>query len=238
MSKSSFYIGLILAVVLHSPFIWELRSISDDSANSEIVSPVITIPPVPVRTKKTPDPEPNMVPQIDPVETADSTSLTEVVEPRETHNDSVGTSGTAEDTAEEALPPPLQIVWLGPTEFLSIAQNLGLRMLAVDKQSKILGEITLTPNPALVPFTTSLAGYSNRVRTLEPTFFDNQLDSTEHIHRLWILIPASHDAHFIQLQRDALRVDGVHAGDVRSMEAHFQRLNGKYELSITSLLQK
>jgi hypothetical protein len=210
-----------------------LRSISDDSANPEIVSPVITIPP-------TPEPKPKKDPQVNPVEPTpfDSTSLTEVVEPRETHNDSVGTSGTAEDTAEEALPPPLQIVWSDPTEFLSVAQHLGLRMLAVDKQSKILGEITLTPNPALVPFTTSLAGYSNRVRTLEPTFFDNQLDSTEHIHRLWILIPASHDAHFIQLQRDALRVDGVHAGDVRSMEAHFQRLNGKYELSITSLLQK
>lgn len=239
MSKTSFIIGLTLALILHGAIFWSL-------SNSATAQPVNS-PPKPVSLRQ-PAPEPvktqvktaeNEPPQREPQVDA-SKDLADIARHQADH-DRLATYGDSPAEPSDNAVPPLRIVWTGPEELTAVARSLGMKVVAVNAQNEIVGEVELSGRPKLLPFSGDLSGFSNRVRTIEPGFFGRELleQSGVPIRSLWVLVPAPHDARFIELQRDALRRAGVRTDSVRLMEAKFESRGVRtYQLSITQVHQK
>ncbi|MCH8316558.1 MAG: hypothetical protein IIA64_11340 [Planctomycetes bacterium] len=239
MSKTSFIIGLALASILHGAIFWLLLNPAATQPTSARPKPVSLRRPLPepindqVPTAEN-DP-PRQEPQPDVL-----TGLTDIARPQVDQDRLTMRGDSPTDPSDESI-PPLRIVWAGADELAAVARALGMKVVAVNGQNEIVGEVELIGRPQLLPFSGDLSGYSNRVRTLEPGFFGRELFEQPgvRIRSLWVLVPASHDAHFIELQRDALRRVGVHADAVRLMEARFEPRRGRtYQLSITHVHQK
>lgn len=239
MSKTSFIIGLALASILHGAIFWLLLNPAATQPTSAQPKPVSLRRPLPqpindqVTTAENDplrqEPQPDVL-----------TGLADIARPRSDH-DRLMMRGDSPTEPNDESTPPLRIVWAGADELAAVARALGMKVVAVNGQNEIVGEVELIGRPQLLPFSGDLSGYSNRVRTLEPGFFGRELFEQQgvRIRSLWVLVPASHDAHFIELQRDALRRVGVNADAVRLMEARFEPRSGRtYQLSITHVHQK
>jgi hypothetical protein len=169
---------------------------------------------------------------------ADSTpALQEVVKPSASSAAAVAEPGSSAEPDDDAL-PTLRIEWSSARQLKNVARTLGMRIIAVDDRSDIVGEVSLLGTPALVPFNGRLSNFSNRVRTLARNYFGpaDRWEGGERVASLWILVPAGIDRSFADTQRDAIRDAGRSVGDVRTTEGRFEAWADTYRLVITRVI--
>ncbi len=229
MSKSTFVIGILVAVGAHALLFWPFDGNTPAAKKSqpEVKPPTVAMLPE-VPEAKTPPTPPKLRPAAEP------TPLKRVVDaPAKT--EAPDTPGdTSADGPEDAL-PPLRVVWESADQLRSVVAHLGMRIVAINTDNQVAGEVTATGSPRVVPFEGRLSSYSNRVRTLPRDFFGPAPVADGGVASFWVLVPADLDARFVLLQRDAIRRKGLRAADVRAMEAEFRSGRGGYELVITRL---
>lgn len=159
--------------------------------------------------------------------------IEKVVKPRSARDLIKGYGDMAEDAGDL---PAMRIVWTGPEQVSAVARTFRMRIVAINADGRIVGEVTMDGEARLVAFNTELTGYSNRVRTLPADFFGRGVmaSTAESIRSLWILVPADVDGEFVRIQREAIRERGVKPAIVLAMEAHFTRDDsGRYRLVVT-----
>lgn len=147
------------------------------------------------------------------------------------------TIGETDGENDGAL-PAMRILWSGPQELCSVARSLGMRVVAMDGEHQVVGEVLLDGTSRLVRFDGDLAGYSNRVRSLPTDFFEPLLraGNDPSVASFWVLVPAEVDARFVRVQLDAIRERGLSAADVVSVEARFvEEPAGDYTLVVTAV---
>ena len=157
----------------------------------------------------------------------------EVIKPRSAHDPIKGYGDLTEDDGDL---PAMRIVWTGPEQVRSVARAFRMRIVAINVEGKVVGEVTMDGEARLVAFNGGLGGYSNRVRTLPADFFGRGLTASAPatIRSLWILVPAHVDKEFVRIQRAAIRERGVRPSAVLAMEARFAPdASGQYRLVVT-----
>ena len=236
MSKLSFTIALILSVAIHVVLFMPGRATDHKVAKSDKLDKgkLVVIPPPPVEEMPEETIDPPVAPEPEPVEPP---RLAEVVKPSaESPTESSGDLAT-DEIPDDAL-PTLRILWTSSNEVREVARALAMRIVAIDADSQVVGELVLYGEPRIEPFQGSFRGYSNRVRSLPKNFFGPGLlgDRNSQVIGFWILIPTALDQRFADLQREIIRRKSLQPSDVRAMEARFV-LNdrGKYELRITEV---
>jgi hypothetical protein len=238
MSKSSFIIGLSLAIALHVLILWPGfgRKETYEKAKEEQKEEQRRIVIVPSDQRPTPEPlPPNQKHRAQPRQ-RDAQILKNVVKASGDNKSSTAEGDTSSKNEEDSL-PPLRIIWESDRQLRSVAGSLGLKIVAVDHQSKIIGEVVTTGDPRLVEFNGDLSLYSNRVRTLPSSFLGSEKPAGVRVSSFWILVPAYLDKRFVDIQRDAIRQHGLRMSEVRAVEAVFQWTNGAYRLVISRVVE-
>jgi len=236
MSKTSLIVGVVVSLLAHAvifaPQMFGSRRQAEALAKAKRQAAVMLTmaetkssrPPIPkddVQTKPSARPEP-------PAE------VEEVVKPRTVRDSIKGYGDLAKDDAGDL--PAMRIVWTGPEQVRSVARAFRMRVVAINAEGKVAGEVTMDGEARLVAFNGGLAGYSNRVRTLPADFFGRGLTASAPagIRSLWILVPAHVDKEFVRIQRAAIRERGVNPSAVLAMEARFAPdASGRYRLVVT-----
>ena len=246
MSKTSLVIGILLSVVVHAAVFFPHRREADRRTAQDTIDrkPIsITLPePKPVEDPPTsPQPDkpvegtPRLVAETPPAPV--ERELSRVAEATSAMDDASGLGDLATDADEETL-PAMRIVWSSPEELRLVSQALGMRIIAVNAGSEILGEVALQGDVRLVDFQGDLASYSNRVRIIPRHFFGHSLAAvrTNPVSSFWILVPVSLDAHLMDVLRKAIVRRGARLADVRSVNARFMRSDTTgYELVVTEV---
>jgi len=257
MSKSSLIIGLLVAVAAHAALFWQWPGENQDVVEAQDRNkqpPRIAVlpqlrepppapepePPVPARPKPeetvpAPAPEPPR-PSRPRSEEVASPAMKEVVK-------AVADKAAADKKGDTSTPdgddglPSLRIVWESANHLRSVAASLGMKIVAVNRNNEVVGELVTDGPPRLVPFNGQLSAYSNRVRTLPIGFFRPEAASGKDVSSFWILVPADLDARFVILQKDAIRREGVSPSEVQAVEAKFQNQGRSYRLVITRVVR-
>ncbi len=251
MSKSSFIVGLLLALAAHALLLVPLDTQADPDAPADPetpVSPVTMIDPPPPAppAKPKPAPQPETKPQVkprpkpapEPPQLA-RTTPPPVPEPEPEPMEGNTTPRQRPESIDDDVLPPLRITWDSPTELRRVAGAMGMRIVAVNFQGKVLGEIDPDGKAELVEFNGSLAAYSNRVRTLPSGFFGTRLSANDaQVAELWILVPAAIDRAWMDMQKQAIARTGLAAEQVRSIEGRFASVPGGYRLVVTRIVSR
>lgn len=136
---------------------------------------------------------------------------------------------TATDESDEDLLPPVRIQWDSPDALRSVAQGLDMRILGVDAEENIIGEVATIGPLEMLPFEGSLGTYSNRVRRIDDrTFFGGEIlrAHEETLAGFWVLVPAVLDRQISREVRRAVADVGERIDAVRFVEARFERTEG------------
>ncbi len=169
----------------------------------------------------------------------DTEALERVIESSKPRAPSAATaqSSTSDANAEEDRIPNLRIEWDSPRDVFTVAQALGMRVVAIDYSNAILGELRSATATTLVPFDGRLSGYSNRIRTLHREYFgpSHKWSPNARVAALWILVPAHVDRAMVSAQLDAIQKAGRQPGDVQTTIGYFKRVGGRYRLIISSV---
>ena len=239
MSKSSLMLGLVVAIVLHAllfvPVNAPERLPEPALADPDPVPPVTMIdPPPPVQPPPVKPPQPD--PPADPP--PQMQQIAQPPAPQEDPGEQPGKT-SPEDISDDAL-PPLRITWNSPDQLRQVARSLGMRIVAVNFQGQVVGEVNGGGATAsLGEFSGQLSHYSNRVRTLPSGFFGSSLtDGQREIAELWILVPAGVDRAWMDLQKQAIAQTGLAPERVRAIECRFADQAGAWRLVVTRVVSK
>jgi hypothetical protein len=252
MSKSSYILGLALAVGLHVLLFIPLvgprsdrQADTPDSKRVELARKLPEpppppepepVPPPPPPPPPEPEPEPKVPEPEPPAE--DLTRLHEPPEPEEPAEQPGDTIARRAEQIDEDTLPPLRIIWSSPQQLRTIAGQLGMRIVAVNSEGEVIGEIPSQGPLELTNFDGRLSRYSNRVRTLPRSFFGQNLqrDDGQVAAELWVLVPTGLDRRWIDLQKRAIATTGLPSRAVRAVEGQFAGRAGAYELVVTRIL--
>jgi hypothetical protein len=143
----------------------------------------------------------------------------------------------AEEISDDAL-PPLRIVWSSPGQLRAVAATTGMRIVGVNRQGEVIGEVPPAGQVRLEAFQGQLSRYSNRVRTLPSNFFGLPLarDDGQRVAELWVLVPSRLDRQWIDLQKRAIASAGLETQAVRAVEGQFASRAGTFQLIVTRLI--
>lgn len=251
MSKSSFIIGLLLALAAHALLLFPLDGQSEPNtpADSEPpVSPVTMVdpppPPPPPEPKPAPQPAPKPEVKPEPKPAPSQPQLAQTTPPPAPDPEPEPLEGNTTprqrpESIDDDVLPPLRITWDSPAELRRVAGAMGMRIVAVNFQGKVLGEIDPAGKAELIEFNGSLAAYSNRVRTLPSGFFGTRLSAGDaQVAELWILVPAAIDRAWMDMQKQAIARTGLAAEQVRSIEGRFASVPGGYRLVVTRIVSR
>lgn len=235
MRKSTWIIAILASVAAHAGLLWptDQGNIDTDESGSPAPKPTIALAsesvPEPTQALERPEPlPPHQEPQ-------HPMPLEQVVNAPGELDDRDDPGETDSELPDDAL-PPLQVMWESPDQLRDVAEEMGMRIVAINRGNQIVGEVAMNGAARIIPFEGQLAAYSNRVRTLPRGFFGPGPVSGRDIVSFWILVPADMDARFLVLQRDAIRGQGLRPDEVRSTEAQFQSRQGRHELVITRVI--
>ncbi len=233
MSKSTFIIGVIIAVLVHSLLFLDFDK---NTLKAEEVEPKkvarILIPPLPKPPERTPpDPgKPLSLPSRPPKESFDQ------VVTDSTQGDIPDSLGDYAADGDEGL-PSLRLIWDSPEHLIQVSKALNLRVIPVNNSNKPIGELCFERNILVNRFSGELSGYSNRVRTISSHFFGiNVLNQCqENVQCFWIIVPTDIDYQWVSIQKQVLRSKGLNSSQVSYMEAQIVNNENGYELLITSI---
>ena len=238
MSKTSLILGVAVSLVAHAvifaPQMLGSRRQAERLAKAKQQAAVMLAmaeaePARPQLPKPTESAKP-------PVRAEPPAEVEEIVKPRSVRDPIKGYGDLAEN--DDGDLPAMRIVWTGPEQVRSVARTFRMRIVAINAEGKVAGEVTMDGEARLIAFNGGLAGYSNRVRTLPADFFGHGViaSAPASIRSLWILVPADVDEEFVRVQREAIRARGVKPTSVLAMEAHFTRDDfGRYRLVVTRI---
>ena len=139
-----------------------------------------------------------------------------------------------ESSEDDAL-PPVRILWDGPDEVRSVARELGIRIVAVNRSGDVLGEVSPTGSASIIPFDSATSRFSNRVRMIDDRAFFGESIPRELNGRLsafWLLVPADLDRALSEEIRRTIRESGYSSSEVRFVEASFEERAGRRVLKI------
>lgn len=227
MSKSSFIIGLAVAVLLHLALIVPWQSPSPKQATNPPEPGRLVVQPAQQPPEEPPPAAAAPAPQTPATQTPAPPALTELTR-LPTNPSSDRGPLTAEDIPEDSL-PPMRILWQGPDELREVARMLGLRIVAVSRSKEVIGEVVLDGEPSIQPIQGDFAfeAFSNRVRNIPANYFGPRLArTTSQLGEIWVLVPVALDQEFSQIQRQAIVREGLEPAQIRSMEARFQAQRG------------
>ncbi len=259
MSKSSFILGLLLAVGAHVLLflpIWSApqtpQSAKKENQRVELARRLDPPPPIePEQVPPPPEPEPAPQPQTpprpepeqqrpapEPEELQEVHQPPEQPEPRPEETPPGETiARRAEEISDDAL-PPLRIVWSSPDQLRAVAAGTGMRVVGVNTLGEIIGQVPSRGPVRLEEFTGRLGRFSNRVRTLPRNFFGQVLtrQDGQSVAELWVLVPSRLDRQWISLQKRAIATAGVETQAVRAVEGQFATRSGAFQLVVTRLV--
>lgn len=230
MSKSSLFVGLVVSAVIHAVILLPALARRGAPPPPEQPRPPVMVVPPPPAPPDEPEPAPVIPPEPqetvekEPPPPAPPVEMAEVVSPQPTDlEDERGDTDTDVVADDEKLLPATRIIWESPKQLLRVARNLRMRVVAVDAAGDVAGELILWGEPRLKDFDGRLDVYSNRVRSLPPSFFGGKLeiDPAKGITGFWILVPEGVDRQMADTVRDAVRARGLSAADVGWVEAAF-----------------
>lgn len=240
MSKSTFIIGMLVAAAAHAALLWPLDrpTTAAEDTKPDVKPPTVAVlPEVPKVETPPPPPKPEPpapLPAPKPVEPA---PLKRVVEAPPEPDAPEAAGETSADGPADVL-PPLRVVWESADQLRTVAAHLGMRIVAVNADNQVAGEVATSGAVRIVPFEGRLSSYSNRVRTLPRGFFGSGPVADSDVASFWVLVPADLDARFVLLQRDAIRREGLTPAEVRAMDAEFRSGGSGYQLVITRLVRE
>jgi hypothetical protein len=226
MSKSSLIVGVVLSAVIHAVFLLPALAQRNSAQADEAVPvpPVVVVPPEP----EPPEPVPiENVPEIEPPPPepiAEQVEMAEVVTPPEPEAEETPGNTDAEATADdEKLLPATRIIWESPQQLARVARTLRMRVVAVDEQGDVAGEVALWGEPGIKEFGGRLDVYSNRVRSIPLSFFGDSLPLAPEMDVVGflVLVPEEVDRQMAETVRGAVRAKGLSAADVEWVEAAF-----------------
>lgn len=252
MSKSSFIIGLGLSFILHglcllSPHCFEFNKVAQSLPEQRAK---LTLPPLPPPTEPTPVPDPpdppTPEPEVTPVPMPEEISPSPPVEQLQEVVETASNKTTSEEAGDvnqektDTVLPELRLVWDNPAQLVEIARLLNLRILLVGKDHQPLGELRLSGDLSVKPFSGKLSHYSNRVRTLAPGFFG--ADLLQQVKRpvlcYWILVPSHTDQQWIAAQKKALATKALMPSQVSYMEARIIPGAAGHQLSFHHIAER
>jgi len=239
MSKSSLIIGLAAAVALHGLLFVPLAKPRTPKAPAKRSKPKVTVAAVPPRPETAPPApkkqalrkaQPKPAPTLQKVAANPAPAV---------KKKPAGTTHSPADKAPAPM-PPLRIAWASPQQLRTVARCLAMPIVAVDGRARIVGQVADGGEAALVEFRQSLAGYSNRVRTLPKAFFGSELvrAAGASVTELWILVPAELDRRWMSLQKQAIARAGLTLSQVRELEGRFEKAGSGFELRVTRVVSK
>lgn len=242
MTRTSFIIGLALSICVHIAFFvpWPGGQTSPpDEEAMKVGKVILEQPPSPSKPEKKSIPSTPLTSDARqvPPPTSNPIALSQVVPVTTPRTLEQGGETALEDMTDEAL-PQLRILWNSPEEARAVARALGMIIVAVDSQNTILGELNLSGDIRLMSSIARLDRFSNRVRSLPHGFFGTNFyqQADRPIAAIWLLIPVSTDTELADLQREAIRLSGIAATEVRSMDGQFiLTRDGHYKLHITKI---
>ncbi|MEM0983713.1 MAG: hypothetical protein AAGI17_07180 [Planctomycetota bacterium] len=120
--------------------------------------------------------------------------------------------------------PPVIVNWTTPKQAQEVARRLSFRIVAVDRQNNVLGQIAKVGDPRLIPVEPAEERFSNRARVIEdPLFFGRgvQASAGGRIATFLILVPTQRDRSFEWTVRRAIERAGLQPADVDHVEARF-----------------
>jgi len=222
MSRTSLILGAVVSLIIHGVILFpgvvnrsDLVTTPPVAEHERGTITVAALPPAPEVRPPQRKPEQPAPPPAPP--------LKEIVRPVVEVPGEMGLGDLAENVSDDAL-PTLTILWTGPDGLRAVCRSLGLRVVAVNSRNEVVGEVALDGEIRLTRFSGNFGQYSNRVRTLAPSFFGTALSQRNGVSfaALWILVPPDVDRRFCNLQREAIRRQGVPASRVASVEARFE----------------
>ncbi len=227
MSRTSFVAGLMMAIAVHAAILWAARqpTMADQSPPCEPAPIIVDVPPVAQESPQVVNDHKAAAGQ------QDGPHLDDVVRPVSAVDPASGVG----EMASDGTAPPLRVTWDSPAQLTTVARSLGMKVVAVNASHEIVGEVSLAGRAVLREFSGELSGFSNRVRTLHLDFFGRGLTSGTSAKSLWVLVPSHHDARFIELQRGAIRQEGISPDAVRIVDA---RIDRRGNLTITRIHKK
>lgn len=242
MTKSSYCIGLAIAILAHALLFLALPRGEEVPREAEEEKPPPLIR-VAMKEKERPEADSHelQVNRREPdSQLLDQQSLTDHVQsdPNDAAEPSLGETASEETIDSDDTLPNMQIIWSSPAECRTVAEALGMKIVGVTPDQRIAGELRLSGEMELVPFDGDLSCFSNRVRSLPVSFFGRiaTKDSKTIIAAYWILVPTDVDMLFSGQIRRKLCSLGHDASEVRLVKA---RVNvdpyGKYFLEVTQV---
>lgn len=233
MSRSSFLTGLVISVLAHALLFLPggarpNAAEHEDSASSPdepiMIDPSSLIAAADdVKALPPPRRDPLPEPESDPVEPEPRPTFERVLDP-ESIRALAEDNGNRRQDERDARLPTMQILWSGPEQVRRVAAALGVRIVAIGSEQRMLGEIPARGVTRLVEFDEDLARFSNRVRTLPRGFFGLAVEhnASEPVEAYWLLVPAGVDRTLAAVQREAIDHFGADPDRVKRMEARFE----------------
>jgi len=246
MKKSSLVVALVISVGLHIAVLafgpGKKLAASEETAQETEPRKVAKLLPPPEPKPEAPAPKPPSEHKPEPQTPPPAPSQSVLAQPEEVITpakpEMAQGAGASPETESDDLLPALRLIWDSPQQLIELAQTVGLRVLAVNRQDQPFGELVFGTRVWVKQFAGGLAGFSNRIRTIRPDFFGPQIQSQfkEPAACLWVLIPATIDAQWVVAQRKALRSSGLQAAGVSHMEAKIVASQSRCDLSVTRIV--
>ncbi len=241
MTKSSYLIGLALALLAHAVLLLALpRSEKVPQEAEEKPRPPIRVA---IKEEERPGPDsrgPHVSRQESVLRPPDQHTLPDQLqsEPNEAVDGSLGETASEDAIDANDTVPNMQIVWSSPAECRTVAKTLGMKIVGVTTDHRIAGEISLSGEINLIPFDGDLSSFSNRVRSLPVSFFGRSgaKKSNAVIVEYWILVPTDVDRLFSGQVRRTLHSLGHDVSEVRLVKVRVNiDDNGDYFLDVAQI---
>jgi len=246
VSRSSIFTGFVVALLVHAiifvPGGCNTKPVSKEPDKSiRKIKKVVVVSPPPKPELE----EPEIECKTEPPEPVSSSSKQAPREPEDAFGKVVdqatrkklpGLGNTSSQTEGDSL-LSLRIAWESPGQLCAVAQDLGLKVVAVNSSGEIMGEVDTIGDPTLKSFTSCLSNFSNRVRTLPKFFFGPgmALSSKERISAFWVLVPENIDREFLAVQNRAVGERGLNMLEVSVVEAVFEHESDHYQLVVKAV---
>lgn len=252
MSRTSLLLGVVVAVAIHAALFWPFGArppgqpkpvlprltLERPEEQPEQQAPETAAESPGSRAAERDEPEPVQLPDQPPDQPPDQrrgvspppAPMEETTEARRTELERAESGQSLVGTPDDDALPPVRIVWDGPEEVRSVARELGMRIVAVDRGGDVLGEVSRAGPPGIVPFEGSTGRFSNRVRMIDDRGFFGESIPRELDGRLsafWLLVPAELDRALSAEIRRTIRESGFDSAEVRFVEASFEERAGR-----------
>lgn len=237
ISKKNLMIGLFVSAIAHGVLFLpnlksEKKSVAQIQPENKVQGRVI-LPPAPKMPQKAVKKQPSESEKkpVSPME-----NLTEMVKARSTISSKTN-GGLASEVDKDNI-PELRVKWNNSEQLLTIAKNLGMRILAANGND-IVGELNIIGALYIMAFDGKVSNYSNRVRTVPTSFFGTSVREKSGLvfDAFIVLIPQSVDHEWISKQKNVIKSKGLQCSQVSYMEAKIIWNGQGYELVITRLTQ-